>query len=59
MELRDKEELAKLRATLDRQIQILHTGRVGGPSPRALVKKLKVQIAEIDELLENGETGDA
>ena len=58
MEPRDKEELAKLRATLDRQIQILQMGR-SVSSSRTLITKLKHQIAEIDELLENEDTGDA
>ena len=58
MEPRDEEELAKLRATLDRQIQILQMGR-SVSSSRTLITKLKHQIAEIDELLENEETGDA
>ena len=56
MELGDKEELIKARATLDRHIQVLYMGRSVGSYPRQLITKLENQLKEIDALLEGVET---
>jgi hypothetical protein len=54
MEPEAKAELVKARDTLQRQLQIL--GNLG--SPRAIARKLRIQLREINELLESEGTGD-
>lgn len=55
----DKEELAKARVALQRQIDILNCSRtVGGPH-QAIINKLKSQRDKIDKLLKAEVTDDA